>query len=592
MKLSIVLAASLLLASGPLAGSTTDAAVETAYLAIPSSAGALTSSKFLNSVPHYPGTPGDRDVAAYMRDRLQAFGLQASLESFSAVVYTPKSIELELLRNPAVRFDLRDPVVANDRSAKLTDVGLPFNAGSGNGDVTAPVVDAGRGLPSDYTHLTATGRSIRGKIALVRYGAEYRGNLALRAEQHGAAGVIFFTDPSGNRGLPYPDGPYPSDATIQRGVVLGASRRPLAIPVIPISARNAGVLLADMRDGQTTSNVHLCVAMNARTTTLWNTIGVIEGANPSQTVILGGHRDAWVYGVSDDGSGITTLLEVARGLGALHRRGWIPKRSIVIAGWDAEEIGSLGAGAYVTAHRPALERGCIAYMNTDEAAAGPTFGISAAGAVADAVLQPVQSVIGVARPQVGSPAGGSDFDSFIYTMGTPIVDAGYTGPLGTYHSPYDDLQFTQRFGDPGFVHHRDVARLLGIVAMRLAQAPRPLRFAPYSAALAAGAGAIAKSARASHVVVPSGDFNRAIARLEAAGVAADANASPQDIPSALGAARRLDLLVYSANGYAGVAFPDLTAAIATGKQNAVDTSAAKTIAELNGISASLEVMSR
>ncbi len=70
------------------------------------------------------------------------------------------------------------------------------------------------------------------------------------------------------------------------------------------------------------------------------------GTNPKQSVVLGGHRDAWVYGVSDDGSGIATLLEVARGLGKLHRNGWTPKRTIVIAGWDAEEIGELGSAAY------------------------------------------------------------------------------------------------------------------------------------------------------------------------------------------------------------------------------------------------------
>jgi len=34
-------------------------------------------------------------------------------------------------------------------------------------------------------------------------------------------------------------------------------------------------------------------------------------------VLLGNHRDAWVYGAADPSSGTATLLEIARSFGAL-----------------------------------------------------------------------------------------------------------------------------------------------------------------------------------------------------------------------------------------------------------------------------------
>ena len=38
-------------------------------------------------------------------------------------------------------------------------------------------------------------------------------------------------------------------------------------------------------------------------------------------VLLGNHRDAWVYGAADPNSGTASLLEVGRGLGELLRGG-------------------------------------------------------------------------------------------------------------------------------------------------------------------------------------------------------------------------------------------------------------------------------
>lgn len=75
-------------------------------------------------------------------------------------------------------------------------------------------------------------------------------------------------------------------------------------------------------------------------------------------MLVGNHRDgecchvhsafvietgvlAWVLGAADPSSGTVAVNEVIRGLGALLKEEWKPLRTIVIASWDAEEVGPL-----------------------------------------------------------------------------------------------------------------------------------------------------------------------------------------------------------------------------------------------------------
>ncbi len=97
--------------------------------------------------------------------------------------------------------------------------------------------------------------------------------------------------------------------------------------------------------------VHMTVQLVRRTTTLWNTIGVLHGSLPGQDLVVGAQRDAWVYGLGAGGGGTVTLLEAARGLGYLAHTGWQPGRTIVIAAWDGEELGAYGSLAYLQAPR-------------------------------------------------------------------------------------------------------------------------------------------------------------------------------------------------------------------------------------------------
>ncbi|HZT11657.1 MAG TPA: M28 family peptidase, partial [Candidatus Baltobacteraceae bacterium] len=352
--------------------------------------------------------------------------------------------------------------------------------------------------------------------------------------------------------------------------------------MLPVSSLTAQALLADMRGvpgpahwagalavpyvvGQTRSQVHLRVQMRAAHSTLWNTVGELRGTQPESTVIAGAHRDAWVYGVSDDGSGIAALLETARGLGELHRRGWTPQRTIRLIGFDAEELGELGSHAYVNAHLAELQRGCVAYINVDEAVSGPTLAAGGVAALRPSVERAASDIDGVTLHRYGSAGGGSDFEAFLYTAGVPILNLGYEGPLGVYHSTFDDYTYMSRILDPGFVRHRAVAQTVGVLLMQYADAAAmPYALSPYAEVLTSGVAGLTKLAAGQHVAIDSASLDAAIRRFADAAAAFDAQPDAAKNERERAAVLRLDAMVYSANGYASVAFPAVAAAIARG----------------------------
>ncbi len=568
-----------------------------------SSSEALQDSTRLNAESHYAGTPGDYHIATWMRDVLAGAGFHASLETFYHDVPFAKHVELSLLNGPKykpTKLSLLEAPLAGDPDGSRRDAGVPFNAWSGSGNVIANVVDAGYGTQADYRALAARHVDPRTRILLIRYGRAFRGILAKRAQDHGARGVLFFNDPNDGEGSlngpAYPDGPYRPNVAIQRGAL---SEGQIKIPTLPISARNARVFLDDMKNGITEHPAHLVVNMMVKhNAALWNTVGVLPGKDPTHMVVLGAHRDAWVYGVTDNGSGISILLDVARALGNLYKSGWRPQYSIYIVGFDGEEVGELGSEAYVSAHRSALASGCLAYINEDEATTGQRFGAMATAAVEDSVLPVVQYVPDPApnssvtldyrwRHQPGGirvrgPGGGSDFEPFLYDLGIPVLEYGFGGVFGVYHSAYDDLHYAQTEADPGFANHRAVARLAALTAMRFATGREGYRFAPYIAPMNAAIDAFARQTGAGGL----SPVRRAMAHFATAAGTIDARGGDGNREIAID--RSLNELFYGRIGYRPQPFPDIANALASRNRAAISAAIGRTAREIDAITAQLE----
>lgn len=576
-----------------------DRALEQLMLDVPSTAHEEADAARINAESHYAATPGDYHIAVWMRDDLEAAGFHARLEPFAHDVPYYKKITLAEVPVPkrSISLDLHELPIPEDPDGTRRDAGPAFNAWSGSGTAYASIIDAGHGTADDYRELAAHGLDVRTRILLIRYGREFRGDLALRAQQHGASGVIFFDDPSDRggslHGPAYPNGPYRPLGSIQRGALIEGA---IHIPTVPVNAVTAQRILDTMSDRITRAPYRLSVALDVKhNATLWNTVGVLPGLDPTHSVVIGAHRDAWVYGVTDNGSGVSVVLEVARALGYLYRSGWRPQFNIVVVGFDGEEIGEVGSKAYVAMHRGELEGGCVAYINADEITTGQTFAASAAAALASAIVpaservpdpqSPAQTLFSrwSAQPEgtrVRGPGGGSDFESFLYELGIPIVELGFYGPFGVYHTGFDDLHYAQTEADPGFVNHRSVAQMDALLVMRLASGNLPYRLTPYVQTLRDAAAGLGQYGHGEDLQPLNGAIERFAYR------AANADRRGMDGNAEISVVRRLDLLAYGRSGYAAIPLPAIANALSAGPA-AISAAVGRTVHDLDEISAAI-----
>jgi N-acetylated-alpha-linked acidic dipeptidase len=201
---------------------------------------------------------------------------------------------------------------------------------------------------------------------------------------------------------------------------------------------------------------------------VWTVIGRIDGsASPDQWVIAGNHRDAWLYGGVDPSSGSAVMMEMARALGSLVRNGMRPKRTIMLASWDAEEFALTSSTEWGEEHERELRDKAIAYLNVDAAVSGPDFFARAVPSLAHVVAESAGVPDSAVETRIGA---GSDYTVFLNFVGIPVVDMRFQGPYGVYHSAFDTHEWVSRFADPGFVRHAALTRVWATLALRLANA--------------------------------------------------------------------------------------------------------------------------
>jgi N-acetylated-alpha-linked acidic dipeptidase len=514
-------------------GTEAERTLEADVIARPSAVSARAHSSALSAETHIGGSPAQERTRDYVIAQMRAMGLQTEVRTYS--VFLPYATSVRLWRTAPTEkeLSLAEPAVTDDPSSAKSQYPT-VNGYSGVGDVTGDVVFVNFGLIEDYARLDSLGVSVRGRIALARYGRSFRGIKAREAEKHGALALLLYSDPQSDgfvRGDVYPEGPMRNWDGVQRGSIFNgtgdpatpgypstrtAPRLPLDrmdiphIPTIPISYANASELLATLRGrevptgwqgglpfryhvgpGPVRSRVQVADDRATHgTKQIHDTFGIVRGSElPDELVIIGGHRDAWGPGAADNVSGTVSVLEAARAVAAAVRAGHRPKRTIVFATWDAEEWGLTGSTEYVEEDSLRLMRGAVAYLNQDVAAEGTRFGAGGSPSLR-ALLRDVarhvpdprgggsvfiewRRAAGVAdtnSPPMSDPGGGSDFAGFYNHLGIPIADWGFSGESGVYHSQYDDFAWMSRFGDPTFAYHAAAAGIGAAMVLRLANA--------------------------------------------------------------------------------------------------------------------------
>jgi N-acetylated-alpha-linked acidic dipeptidase len=530
---------------------------EKQFLAVPDARLAEQHLKTLTAAPHLAGTPEDRQTADYVAACFRAAGLETEILTYRVWMNYPSEINVDVVAPAGVVMHgpTREQVEGQNADAHQDDsrIVTAFSGQSPSGDAEAEVVYANYGRPEDFQALRDRGIDVRGKILIVRYGQNYRGVKVFLAQQQGAAGVLIYSDPMDDgwyRGDVYPVGPWRPDTAVQRGSVgymfefpgdpttpgiastpdlPDAQRTPPEqsaempkVPATPLSYHDAQPILEHLggpespRDwqgalpftyhlGPGPARVRLHLRQDYAYREIWDVVGKAPGSQwPDEWVVAGNHRDAWVYGAVDPGSGTAALLESVHGIGELLKTGWRPRRTMVFASWDGEEEGLVGSTEWAEQNAVPLLN-AVAYFNVDVAVSGPNFGASAVPSLKQFLREVTKAVPGAKghtvyddwrataeqraqepahmpqeasrRPAVAvkgdAPVGdlgsGSDYVAFLQHLGIPSTDFGSSGPYGVYHSAFDNFAWFKKFADPDFVYEQQQARVLGLEMLRMAE---------------------------------------------------------------------------------------------------------------------------
>ncbi|XP_014405787.1 PREDICTED: putative N-acetylated-alpha-linked acidic dipeptidase isoform X3 [Myotis brandtii] len=447
-------------------------------------------------IPHLAGTEQNFQLAKQIQFQWKEFGLDsADLAHYDVLLSYPNKTHPNYISiidedgheifNTSL-FEPPPPGYGN-----ISDVVPPYSAFSPQGMPEGDLVYVNYARTEDFFKLERDMKiNCSGKIVIARYGKIFRGNKVKNAQLAGAKGIILYSDPADYFALgvaSYPDGwNLPGDG-VQRGNVLNlngagdpltpgypaneyAYRREIpeavglpSIPVHPIGYFDAQKLLEKMggtappdsswkgslkvpynvgpgfSGNFSTQKVKMHIHSNNKVTRIYNVIGTLRGAvEPDRYVILGGHRDSWVFGGIDPQSGAAVVHEIVRSFGILKKEGWRPRRTILFASWDAEEFGLLGSTEWAEENSRLLQERGVAYINADSSIEGNyTLRVD---------CTPLMY-------------------SLVYNLTKEAINKFSSYPL--YHSVYETYELVEKFYDPTFKYHHAVAQVRGGMVFEL-----------------------------------------------------------------------------------------------------------------------------
>jgi aminopeptidase YwaD len=251
-----------------------------------------------------------------VRAEFTASGLDVRDREFETVGYRHTRAELTL----------------DDGGPGITGIPPYFSPATPADGVRGELVFVGGGEEADYD-----GVDVEGRIAVMEepglgYARFWMGTFAALAARRGARAVVVIhplpwayrmSMEAGNASL---DNRFMADQ----------------LPVISVSGPDGGRLRQAIGAGPAAAR--LVVESEMPTVRSANVSGVLRGSElPDECVIAIGHRDHGIFpGANDNGSGMTTILEVAQALA-----GKAPRRSIELLNTTAEEGVTKGVAEYI-----------------------------------------------------------------------------------------------------------------------------------------------------------------------------------------------------------------------------------------------------
>ncbi len=379
------------------------------------------------------GTPGNQAAAQYIAQRFAEYGMQPAgdagsyFQSFAisqtALLTTPVFALLDANGRPLKQFKYRE------------DFRELIRGNAGGGQASGEIV---------YVSASELGElRLGGRVLLIKAGSDTLA-MAKEAYEHGAGGLLLATDTL-TTSMPLKSDYLPS---------LEAHTLPVFLLAKGISddlLQLAGYQAAQSRNAPPAQLLALGANLDVRlavtpTTQAANVLGVLPGSDPSlrdQVLVVGAHLDhvgslpdGSIYaGANDDASGVGVLLEIAR---LWQQRGYRPRRTVLFAAWNAEEMGLLGSRYYVS--NPAFPlTSTLAMLQLDMVGQGSGFYVQVSGdetqearilAHLDGAARQVEVRVNLEKYE-----GGSDHDSF-HQAGVPAAVLSWER-AENYHLPTD-----------------------------------------------------------------------------------------------------------------------------------------------------------
>ena len=460
----------------------------------------------LCSQPRFAGDPRSHKAIDYFADELSKYGWSVERKYYWAYLPRQTFESLEILQESGNWQQLKlyeegfkeDPLTLNEHVP-------PMHGLTAEGEAKGKVWYVGYGTKKEFEQLSRQFKSnFKGDIALMRYGAIYRGQKIANAEKFGFSGALLYTDEEDDgsvRGTTLPQGPFRPNSGIQRGSVFNGngdaltpgyaatknapridpkeSKGLVKIPSLPISSSNAKSIIKNhgKKLGNTGTEAILKIKQDKTLQKICNVIGTIKGDNAlkqSESILLGAHRDAWGRGATDNGTGSTVLLETARLLGIRFQNGWKPRRTIIVASWDAEEWGLVGSTEWVEENKRALIESAVAYINLDVAATGPNLSATCTPGLSQVITEACKKMNLEPPARIGVPGGGSDHVPFIEIAGVEVAGFGFHGASGVYHSALDTPYLINHFLDPNYEFHSKATELAVNIMLLLSKKKAPV----------------------------------------------------------------------------------------------------------------------
>ncbi len=259
------------------------------------------------------GSPAEKALADFIENEMHARGFDVVRERFPVRSYDYGEVKLRVDGSAVEAITLH-----SSRGTWGVRDGVEYANGNEDAgrELRAKLVDAGRGIASDYDRIG----DVVGRVVLVRRGV-WPSLTALEAAVRGARAVVFYDYPGEN----------PDHALKQDGIQYHD-----AIPALSISKRDAARILEKLARGEVEVSLSSRVAVEYGFSE--NVIGRLTGIEaPDELLAVTSHHDRWHQGAQDNAVGVAVMLELGRALKEARTR-----RTLLLIAFGSEEAGGIG----------------------------------------------------------------------------------------------------------------------------------------------------------------------------------------------------------------------------------------------------------